>query len=61
MHCLVIQMLFDVVKWDPIMKNLQDDHALMNVDTEKKTLKYVSPAAESRGTCNSFGVTIKYD
>jgi len=27
---------------------LADDHAMMNVDTEKKILKYVSPSADSR-------------
>ncbi len=29
-------------------EEFQDDHALMNIDTEKKTLKYVLPATESQ-------------
>ncbi|MFJ7935417.1 YycH family regulatory protein [Sporosarcina sp. NPDC096371] len=30
----------------------QDDHALMNIDTERKTLNYVMPASESREYTN---------
>jgi regulatory protein YycH of two-component signal transduction system YycFG len=33
-------------------EEFQDDHALMNIDTEKKILKYVVPAAESQEVAN---------
>ena len=48
MHCSVIRMQYGVAKWESIMKNLRDNHAMMNVDTEKKTLNMFHPTAESR-------------
>ncbi len=33
-------------------EEFQDDHALMNIDTEKKILKFVMPAAESQEQAN---------
>ena len=59
MHCLVIRMQYVRSQVGIHHEEFQDDHALMNVYTEKKILKYVSPSCRKSRACNSIGVTFR--